>query len=40
MISSVLIFGAPVMDPPGKALRTHSTGEAEGGSWPVTVETS
>ena len=40
MISIVRSFGAPVIEPPGKQLRTHSTGERPGFELPVTVETT
>jgi hypothetical protein len=40
MISIVRSFGAPVIEPPGKQLRTHSTGLRPASSWPVTVETT
>ena len=40
MISIVRIFGAPVIDPPGKAARTHSTTDASALRVPRTVDTS
>ena len=40
MMSIVRNFGAPVIDPGGKAARTHSTGETSARRRPRTVETS
>ena len=40
MISIVRRFGAPVMDPPGKAACTASTASNSGRSVPRTVDTS
>ena len=40
MISIVRSFGAPVIEPPGKQARTHSTGVRSRSSTPVTVEMS
>ena len=38
MMPIVRSFGAPVIEPPGKQARTHSTGVRAGSSVPVTVE--
>ena len=40
MISSVRSFGAPVIEPPGKAARTQSIAVASSRSRPRTVVTS
>ncbi len=40
MISIVRSFGAPVIEPPGKQDRTHSTPLRPSSSTPVTVETT
>ena len=40
MISIVRSFGAPVIEPPGKHARTHSTGVRSARSEPVIVEIS
>jgi hypothetical protein len=40
MMSIVRSFGAPVIDPAGKATRMHSTGETPARRRPRTVETS
>ncbi len=40
MICMVRIFGAPVIDPPGNAARTHRTAETSGRSVARTVLTS
>ena len=39
MISIVRIFGAPVIEPPGKAARTQSTADTPFRSFPRTVDT-
>lgn len=39
MISIARSFGAPVIDPPGKAARSISSATAPGVSWPTTVDT-
>jgi len=38
MMTIVRSFGAPVIEPPGKHVRTHCTGVRPASSTPVTVE--